>query len=217
MAAKHRSHMSGPTRNNNFHKILKLENIIIDVVTANIKKRLEQAESVPLTWDPVKGGKPGPVRFEDEKQVDLGPDPDGRSFEEIADRMTTGRYYPPDAVEFFGRFQQEGRPLVVGERIVQRAPIGPFKTWSAVELFVVKRTKQACSIGYVTTARHHGRGIWRADLTLEGGRLKLRVKSTALPQSWLCWLGLPVARYLQLRARRRSIQEFQKLATKLMH
>jgi len=100
--------------------------------------------------------------------------------------------------------------------VLQKAPLfgklGILYVWSMVEIFVAERTEDHCRIGYVTSAMHHGRGIWRAELAWKEGRLSLRVKSTASPQSWLFWLGLPVARYLQLRARRRAIEEFEKLA-----
>lgn len=181
-------------------------------MTESIKARFEKSEKTGLTWDPVKGGKWAFVCFDDDRQYDLGPDPDRHRFEEIAERMTTGRYYPPDAVRFYGRFEEEGRPLRAGDRILQQAPLfGFLYCWSMAELFVVERTADRCHIGYVTTAAHHGRGIWQADLRWSEGRLTLRVTSTASPHSWLFWLGLPVARYLQLRARRRAVEVFRSI------
>lgn len=65
-------------------------------------------------------------------------------------------------------------------------------------------------MGYVTTAHHHGRGIWQACLERKGGVLTIRVRGIACPQSLLFWLGLPVSRYLQKRAWRRAIETFCK-------
>lgn len=65
-------------------------------------------------------------------------------------------------------------------------------------------------IGYVTTTRHHARGAWSAELRLREGALSIQVQSTASPRSALFWLGLPLARWLQLRARRRALEEFAK-------
>lgn len=175
----------------------------------------EKAESAQINWDPVKGGKRAWMCFEDDKTYDLGPDPDGVRFESIATRMMSGNYYPQDAVNFAGRFREEGRDLKPGDRVVQRAPLfgklgGPLLP-SAAEIYVAEREEGRCRIGYVTTSIHFGRGIWTAELTRSEGNLELHVWSTASPRSLLFWLGLPYARYLQLRARRRAVEEFRKL------
>lgn len=94
-------------------------------------------------------------------------------------------------------------------------PFGPtFK--SVVEIIVVERDETRCCIGYVTTVLHHGRGIWNAELSRSQGRLLLRVWSTACPNSWLFWLGLPLARGMQMRARRRAVDEFRRLAQRTL-
>lgn len=179
-----------------------------------LEQRIVDASDVPASWDPIKGGKRSWLHFEDDKSYYLGKDaPD--TFEAIADRMICGNYYPPDCIVFHGAFRSENRPLRVGDRVVQRARILPFlhnpAAWSVVEIFRAERSGEACAVGYVTTKAHHGRGIWLAELTRNGGKLNLRVRSTASPNSWLFWLGLPVARFLQVRARVRAVAEFRKL------
>jgi hypothetical protein len=175
----------------------------------------KRAESAPLSWHPTKGGQRAWICFEDDKTFDLGPD--GPLFNRIADKMLSGDYYPPDAVRFEGRFRAAGRPLQIGDRVLQKAPVfcvpfGPtFK--SAVEIVAADRSDDHCRVGYVTASFHHGRGMWNAELSRSHGRLMLRVWSTACPNSWLFWLGLPLARGMQLRARRRAIEEFQALAS----
>ena len=171
----------------------------------------ERAESARLTWNPFTGGKRAWVCFDDFKTYDLGEDPAGSRFEEISNRMMSGDYYPPDAVRFGGRFREEERDLKVGDRIVQQAPLfgklgGPLMP-SAAEIYVAEKGTDRCKIGYVTTSIHVGRGIWSAELVRKDGRLQLTVQSTASPGSWLFWLGLPYARYLQLRARSRAVEE----------
>jgi hypothetical protein len=175
----------------------------------------ERAESAQVNWDLVKGGKRAWICFEDDKTYDLGPDADGSRFTVISERMMSGNYYPPDAVVFSGRFREEGRNLKPGDRVVQEAPLfgklgGPLMP-SAAEIYVAEREEGRCRIGYVTTSIHFGRGIWTAELTRRDGKLELHVWSTASPRSWLFWLGLPYARYLQLRARRRAVEEFRNL------
>jgi hypothetical protein len=173
----------------------------------------ERAESAPRTWDPIHGGRRGPILWDDDAEYHLGTDPTGDRFEAVARRMLGGDYYPPDAVRFWGKFRDEKRPLRVGDRILQGAPLflsagGPLLR-SVAEVFVAERTEYTCEIGYVTTTMHFGRGIWRARLRRESDALFLRVTSTAMPGSLLFWLGLPIARSMQLRARRRAVEDLR--------
>lgn len=175
----------------------------------------EAAESASLTWRLETGGKRAWVCFEDDKTYDLGSDEDGTRFEAISQKMLGGDYYPDDSVAFSGRFRDEKRSLQVGDRVVQEAPLlgrlgGP-KAIAVVEMSVAEKSESSTQIGYVTTEIHFGRGIWQANLTREDGRLSLRVFSTVCPNSLWYWIGLPYARYLQLRARRRAVEEFLKL------
>jgi len=178
---------------------------------AEIERRFREYEHKPLAWDPIKGGKKAFICFNDSLTAGIGEDLTGQRFEIIANRMLSGTYYPMDAVEFFGRFQDEGRNIRPGDRVLQRARLLPFLkkifVWSMVEIYVAERREDFCQIGYVTTTQHHGRGIWTATLTKEDGELELTIESIASPNSWLFWIGLPFARFLQLRARRRGIEE----------
>ncbi len=173
---------------------------------ADIERRFREYESAPLAWDPEKGGKKAFICFNDSLTAGIGPDEGGR-FERIAEEMMSGRYYPDDAVVFYGRFQDEHRSMKAGDRVLQRAPLFlGLNVWSMVEIYVAERTDERCQIGYVTTTKHHGRGIWTATLTREEDELELLVESIASPNSILFWLGLPYARLTQLRARRRGIE-----------
>jgi hypothetical protein len=173
-----------------------------------VRRRFDRYATSPTTWDPVTGGRRPAVAWDDDLTVDLGPDMDGHRFKDIADLMVTGRYYPPDIILFH---RPTDAPLRVGERVLQQAFCRGLSLWSMVEIFLAERTEDACRIGYVTTAKHHGRGIWQAHLSRGNGRLSLRVFSTAGPQSFWFWIGLPVARYLQLRARRKALERFRSL------
>ena len=184
-------------------------------MSSKLQNLFERARTSPLTWDPVRGGKRAWVCFDDDQTYDLGADSDKVRFNLIAERMMTGRYYPPDAVQFFQQPSKADSILRPGDRILQRAPLfcslgGPLLN-SAVEIYAAERGDAVCRIGYVTTDFHYGRGIWTAELTWAEGRLSIRVWSTASPHSILFWLGLPVARFIQNRARRRAIEEFRKI------
>ena len=154
------------------------------------------------------------MRFDDDRTYDLGSDPDGSGFSKVADRMVGGQYYPPDVLTL-GRLGDPAKALVARERVLQISPLfgslgGP-SLKSSVEFFVVDREDSKCHIGYVTTDFHFGRGIWQAELRRVESRLSLHVWSTAFPHNWLFWAGLPYARWLQLRARRRAVEEFRRL------
>jgi len=169
-------------------------------------------QSYPLSWHPETGGKLAPIVFRDDITKSLGDDPTGRRFQKIKSKILSGNYYPSDAVQF----TPTETPLKPGTRIFQRAPMIPGLPWpcatSITEIFIAEETPNSFHIGYVTTSRHHGRGIWQAKITHHKNcELEIRVWSTAMPNSFLFWLGLPWARYLQLRARRRAIEEFQKI------
>lgn len=176
---------------------------------------MRRAETAPLSWDPVKGGKRAWVCWDDDKVYDLGPDPDGSRFDRISTKMLSGDYYPTDAVRCFGRFRTEGRPLRAGDRMLQQAPM--FLIWggpllnSSTEIFVAEREEARCKLGYVTTEFHHGIGIWSSELTRRDGHLSLHVQGTAMPHSWLFWFCLPLARHYQKRAWRRAVEEFAKI------
>jgi hypothetical protein len=178
---------------------------------AKIKERFKDGLSAPVSWSPPDGGKEAMVCFKDSLTENLGDDPTGERFTKIADKMMNGDYYPSDAVQFFGLHQDEKRNIKPGDRIQQIAPLGPLKFWSMIEIFVAERTDDTCKIGYVTTKKHHGRGIWSATLTRKDQKLSILVESIASPHSFLFWIGLPVARALQQRAKWRALEEFKKL------
>ena len=85
---------------------------------------------------------------------------------------------------------------------------------AATEIYVAHRTENRCRVGYVTTQFHFAKGIWSAELDRVNGQLMLTVVGTACPNSWQYWLGMPYARYLQMRSWRRAVQEFRNLVTR---
>ncbi|MBX3117563.1 MAG: hypothetical protein KF784_00740 [Fimbriimonadaceae bacterium] len=177
------------------------------------ESRIQWGENCPLTWHPTEGGKRPWIAWDDDKHFELGADPEGLRFELIRERMLSGKYYPPNVIRFYGRFRNEARHLRPGDRIIQKAFLLPsvkeLYLWSAAEIFVAESSDTDCRIGYVTTARHFGRGIWQAHLWREDGRLKLQVTSIAGPQHWLFWTFLPIARMIQMKAWRAAVADLQ--------
>jgi hypothetical protein len=191
----------------------------MDEMPPSVRTRYERYLDAPVTWDSVAGGKLPFISWRDEVEEDLGPDPDGRRFAEICRRIMGGHYYPHDTIEFFGPWMSDepggiaARRIAVGDRILQRARLIPFLPWPAVwamtEVFVAECSDSMCTLGYVTTRRHFGRGVWQSKVTRESDRIRVRVTSISAPQSWLFWAALPIARHLQKRAWRRAIEEFR--------
>jgi hypothetical protein len=178
------------------------------MLSDEIKLRILEAENAKTTWDPEKGGKRAWICFDDSLTGTLGKDPDRQLFEKISECALNGNYYPSEVISFHGKFQEEKRHLRPGDRIVQHTKLLCFRLWSVAEIFIAEKTDNSCRFGYITTDQHFGRGIWQVTLEWKDGDVEINVQSTACPGSWQFWLGLPVARYMQLRARRKAIESF---------
>lgn len=177
--------------------------------------RYRRFASAKTNWDPVKGGKRPLLAWDDKLDVVLSRTASQDAFDRVCDRVLSGHYYPPDAIECYGPWMKEGREIRPGDRMLQRARLFPWLRnpglWSMTEIFAAERSEEHCALGYVTTERHFGRGIWHATLVRKGETVELHVRGTSGPGSRLFWLGLPVARYLQKRAWRRAAEEFEKV------
>ncbi len=115
---------------------------------ATIKVRFEDGLKAPLSWSPTEGGRRSIICFEDHLIEDLGADESGSRFAAISEKMISGGYYPPDAVQFFGLFQDEHRSMQIGDRVQQRAPIfGGLFAWSMVEIYIADLRNDYCRIG----------------------------------------------------------------------
>jgi len=184
-----------------------------------VAKRWERGRAAPLTWDPIDGGKKSRLVYRDREVVDLGRDPAKVLFNEIANRMMSGNYYPVEVIKFHGAFRDENRSLQPGDRVLQQAPLIPkvswMSAWSTVEIFLAERGENVCRYGYVTTADHHGQGIWQSELIWEEGSVRLVVTGISSPRSLLFWCFLPVARHYQVRAWRQAEKHFHRLARNL--
>jgi hypothetical protein len=152
----------------------------------------------------------GPIFFDDHLATSLGKDPDGSRLQKIADLILSANYYPKDVIEFY----IEGDQLEIGKRVLQIAPLTPWgfpKVYSMVEISHLEITDNSITVGYYTTENHMAKGWWKAEFSLQKGEIFLTVASLAMPGSIWYWLGLPIARSLQLRARQRAIERFQSI------
>lgn len=201
----------GPERN------LRSIIVVMGAVHVAAMKRLRACEGATKTWDPTSGGKRPFVCWDDDFTYELGLDPDGSIFTSLSERALSGNYYPQKVIQFYGEWIAEDRLLRPGDRVLQRIPLLPFAPWpvlwSLAEIYIAEATETECTVGYVTTTRHFGRGIWRAKFANVGDTVTLNVKATAGPGSFWFWLGLPVARYLMVRARLKAVESFREMFT----
>lgn len=169
---------------------------------------LECWKRVPLSFESQAEPKFW-LRFIDSLTVNLGADPDRAKFKTISGWVETGHYYPREVIEFHLSTDR----VQPGTRVLQVIRLLPFlpEMASMVEIDIFEKSATHLTVGYVTTEKHFARGWWRAHFSFEGENLMLKVESVAVPGSLLYWCGLPVARYLQLRARRESIKRFKTL------
>ncbi|MEI6882676.1 MAG: hypothetical protein WCK82_15250 [Bacteroidota bacterium] len=155
------------------------------------------------------------IRFSDDLTVDLGDDSTGQRFETISKLRRGRRYYPSDVIRFYSPNIEANQNLETGENILQIFRLLPFswfpEMYSMAQIFVSESTENTSTIGYLTTSKHFAKGWWKAELKRCENKLTLRVRSEAMPGSLLYWIGMPVARYLQLRARRNAIEQFVKM------
>jgi hypothetical protein len=171
----------------------------------------KEINAYPLSWHPKTGGKLAPIVFRDDVTKSLGPDPTGTRLQKIAELILSGNYYPRHVI----KFTPTEAPIKIGTRIRQSAPIIPGLPWPVAtgitEIFVAEETENSLHVGYVTTTRHHARGIWQAKINRDPTttELTIHVWDTVNPQSFLFWVGLPYARFLQQRALYSAIKRFQ--------
>jgi hypothetical protein len=175
------------------------------------EKTFKEIETLKVTGSPEQMKGRSLIQFNDSLTMGLGPDPLGEGFTKIADCMMNGDYYPDEIIRFEGRFRQESRTLRVGDRLLQfaRFPFLPgYRSQTVAVVSVAERTDRECKIGYYTTSRHFAKGWWQATLSQEEDELVLLVQSQARPQSLVYWLAIPIARFMQVRARRSAILRF---------
>jgi hypothetical protein len=166
---------------------------------------------------PVEGGDRATAVFADAHRVEVGPwSPEG--FARVKEVLLGYRFYPAHVMVRRTQFEDEGRAVRVGDRLglglfVPNLPgLAPLMLPAIVEVDVVESGPEHVALGYVTTRRHYGRGVWRAEVKREGETLVLTVSYHVRPSRWFVWCGLPVYRRFQLAAFRAGSENLRKLA-----
>ena len=154
---------------------------------------------------PLDAGDVATALFVDRHRRELGPwSPD--AFARVRDVLLGYRFYPPAVMLRRTAFEEEGRPVRLGDRlglglVLTSLPgLPPLLLPAVAEVHLAESGPERASLGYRTTLRHYGRGEWRAVVRREGERLVLEVDCHVRPSRWYVWLGLPVYRRFQRAA-----------------
>jgi uncharacterized protein (UPF0548 family) len=90
--------------------------------------------------------------------------------------------------------------------------LAPLMLPAIVEVDVAEAGDERVALGYATTRRHYGRGVWRAEVKRDGEEMVLTVSYHVRPSRWFVWCGLPVYRRFQLAAFRAGADNLRRLA-----
>jgi uncharacterized protein (UPF0548 family) len=160
-------------------------------------------------------GDPAKALFIDRHSCDLGPwNP--AAFARLRDLLVGYRFYPDAVLLRRTQFEDEDRPVRLGDRLglgllVPNLPGLPaFQLPAVVEICALAEETELACLGYRTTRRHYGRGEWAAELSRQGDRLVLRVNCHVRPSRWFVWLGLPLYRRFQLAAFRAGAENLRR-------
>jgi hypothetical protein len=165
----------------------------------------------------VEGGDPSTALYADTHHVVVGAwSPE--AFARIKEALLGYRFYPAQVMVRRTQFEDEGRAVRVGDRLglglfMPNLPgLAALMLPAIVEVDVVEAESERVALGYVTTRRHYGRGVWRAEVGREGDHLVLSVSYHVRPSRWFVWVGLPFYRGFQLAAFRAGAENLRRLA-----
>jgi uncharacterized protein (UPF0548 family) len=173
---------------------------------AHDARLLAQWRSASLTFH---AGNALPGAHSDDYDVEVRAPATSNHFDQAADMLLRYRFYPPDVMLHTSDFEQAGRRMQAGDRIVQRIRILPgLDVLTMNEVVRVTDAPRHAGFAYCTTAKHDEVGQWSADVVLDdAGALRLRIHSVG--KANLPFFMQPFGRWIQLRAHRRGIETFK--------
>lgn len=177
----------------------------------------DAAPPAPDASTPVEAGDPSTATYADQHRVTIGRW-SSEAFARVKQALLGYRFYPEQVMSRRTQFEDEGRPVRVGDRLglgllLPNLPgLRPFLLPAIVQVDVVEDGPERAALGYATTQRHYGRGVWRAVVAREGDEMILVVSYHVRPSRWFVWCGLPVYRRFQLAAFRAGAERLRGLA-----
>lgn len=152
----------------------------------------------------------------DRYEIILGQDARGDLFRRAARLVLRNVFYPPEVMTAVSDFQEEGRDVREGDRVVQRIRIFQYNTMPLLEALtmneitsVIDEPRRA-GFTYTTTAAHSEIGEWSPLVEWrENGEVALVITVISRMRPGASKVLRRFARGIQLRAHRLSIENFK--------
>ena len=181
-------------------------------------KYLDLWDKAPVSYVP---GQPIDESWQqDNYDILLTYDADGRIFQRATNHLFHYHFYPPDLLTQTSDFSLENRTMRVGDRVIQRMHILSLRRYPILDLIGITEIynlinePRRCGFTHVTVNPHIAEGEWTAQVTWhKNGNLFLNVSviSRPVPQEPPCNHKLIRAR--QLAMHQRSIAHFREQLT----
>ncbi len=131
------------------------------------------------------------------------------AFERVRDRILALRLFPPQSISLYAD-TPDGR-AALGATVVQHFFLGPLALESGVRIVGLEDraddSSRHVSLTWATLKGHPERGIETFSATLGSeGVIELAIRARSRPGLLLVRLGAPLARRLQMRLSRRSLE-----------
>lgn len=153
---------------------------------------------------------------EDNYELMLGTDEDGRLFRKAADHLMRYQFYPHDVLSHTSDFSLWNRWAQVGDRIVQRIHLFSLFGKPVLDVIAMNEVRQVITeprrygFTYVTVATHVEQGEWTACLEwATDNQLRLTVHAISRPAPDEPSRNYSFMRSLQKSAHQRGLQHFK--------
>lgn len=167
----------------------------------------------PRTYFP--GQEDDPTWNADRYEVILGQDVSGTLFEKAARLALQNQFYPADVLTAVSDFDQAGRTMRAGDRVLQRIRVVQVGQQPILEVLTMNEITEVIedarrvSFTYATTAAHAEVGEWSPSVVWrENGEVALILEIVSRFRPGTSYFSRRFSRRMQLRAHRRSLDTF---------
>ncbi len=180
-------------------------------------KYLDLWRNTPLSF--TSGQTNGFGWHTDRHDVFLLNDPNGRIFQKAANLLLRYQFYPDTMLSHYGDFDLgNGRPMQVGDRIVQRIHLARLFGRPLLDVIGLTEVTQVIveprrrGFAYATAVPHVEQGQWSVQvLWNDNGDLTLTLNAISRPAPQEPTRNHSIMRFLQKKAHQAGIAHFKKL------
>ncbi|MCA9932875.1 MAG: DUF1990 family protein [Ardenticatenaceae bacterium] len=155
---------------------------------------------------------------QDQYEVLLAHDGNGRIFQRAANLLLNYQFYPPNTLAQTSDFSLEKRPMRIGDRVIQRIKVATLRRRAILDIIGITEihniinTPRCCGFTYVTVRPHIAEGEWSAQVAWqENGNLILKIAAISRPAPQEPTRNLTFIRTRQLAMHQCGIAYFRKL------